>query len=141
MAAAPKEHLKALGESVVELLEAHLQLFKLELKEDARRIAVQVAAVVGLVPLILVAWWFLCAALAVMLSRLISMESALVLMALFNVAVAALGIGIAVFQLKRRRYLGQTTSEAKLSAALVTDSVKGVVAEVKHPVQQEVLHA
>lgn len=135
------EHVKELGESLQQMLDGHLRLLKLELKRDAKQAAMQVGVGVAAVPIALVGWWFLCAALAATLSRVLPPDLALGITAGLNFAIAATGAIFAVQKLRKQRYLGQTTREAQASAALVGRSVREDVDEVKalaHVVKEDV---
>lgn len=117
------EHLRAVVESFAALLEGHIRLFKLELAEDARVIGVQVAKIVAFVPLILVGYGFLCAALAVFLTRFMDPALAYLAVGLLNVVGGALGILLAAKALQRRGVLEGTRREVAATASAVTHAV------------------
>ena len=127
-----KDHVKQLGESMSEMLEGHLKLFKMELKDDAAVLAENIVAVAALLPLILVGWGFLCVALGLYLGKFMPLELAYLLMAGLNLVVAGTGIGLALARLSKRNWLSRTKREAQKSVAIVTTTVASTTPERTH---------
>lgn len=114
------ENVRTLVQSLSELLDGHLRLFKLELAEDAKVVGIEVGKVAVLAPLLLVGYGFVCVALALFLRRFIAADLAFLAVGVLNLAVAAVGIGLAVLKLKKRQWLGGTAHEVSASVALLT---------------------
>lgn len=118
--AAATEHLKELGQSIAELLENHFALFKIELREDVKSAGQQLAAIVVLLPLVLLGWSFLCIALGLALGRAMPLDLAFLLVGVFNLVIAASGVGFAIAKLVSHRWLPRTQREADASVDAVT---------------------
>src|SRR5262245_8264997 len=128
------EHLKAVVESFSALLEGHIKLFKLELAEDAKVIGVQVGKIVAFVPLILVGYGFLCAALAMWLEPRVGAAAAYLIVGLLNVVGGGLGIALAARTLSKRQVLEGTRREAAATGTALSKAVREptVTVEVTH---------
>jgi uncharacterized membrane protein YqjE len=107
------------------LLEQHLQLARLELKADAREIGTRVGVIAALMPLVLVGYGFLCAALAMVLGRSMGLEAAVALVGAVNLLGAIVGIYVAAQQLKEKQVLGASAAELEATSA----AVRGPAAE------------
>ena len=118
------QNLRAVVESLSELLEGHLRLFKVELSEDARVVGVEVGKIAALAPLLLVGYGFLCVALALVLGRVMAPDLAFLLVGALNLAIAGSGIYLAVVKLKARQWLPSTAKEVDASRATLAHSVK-----------------
>jgi uncharacterized membrane protein YqjE len=117
--AAATEHLKELGSSMTELLEKHFELFKVELRADAKSTTQEVATVLGMLPLLILGWAFLCIALGVLLGRVMPYDLAFLLVGVLNLGIAAAGGGVAISKLVSHRFLPRTTAEVEQSVETV----------------------
>jgi len=115
----PAQSLRAVVESALELFRAHLALFKAELAADAKRYGAAAGLIVGLLPLILVGWGFLCVALALFLRRWLAADLAFLLVGLFNLAIAGGGIFSAVRRLQQPPKVAEAIASIEASRALV----------------------
>jgi hypothetical protein len=113
------ENLGALISGISRLVEDHMKLARLELKSDARQIGTRLGAIAVLMPLVLVGYGFLCAALAIWLSRSMALEGAVALVGAVNLVAAVIGIYVAAQQLKGRPMLGATIAEIEATTAAV----------------------
>ena len=116
---AAMENLSALIGGVSRLIEEHLKLARLELKTDAREIGARVGVIAALMPLVLVGYGFLCAALAIALSLQMALEAAVALVGVVNLSFALVGIWVAAQQLKERKVLGASAAELEATSAAV----------------------
>lgn len=99
------------------LLEQHLQLARLELKADAREIGTRIGVIAALMPLVLVGYGFLCAALAMWLGRSMGLEAAVALVGAVNLLGALGGIYLAAQQLKEKPVMGASMAELEATTA------------------------
>jgi hypothetical protein len=113
------DNLSALIGGMSRLVEEHLKLARLELKTDAREIGTRLGAIAVLMPLLVVGYGFLCAALAIYLSRQMAIEVAVALVGVLNLAAAGVGIYVAAQQLKGRSVLGTSLAELEASSRAV----------------------
>jgi uncharacterized membrane protein YqjE len=118
---AATEHLKELGISVTELVEKHFELFKLELRDDARSAVQELATIVGMIPLLVLGWAFLCLALGVLLGRAMPYDLAFLLVGVLNLGIAAAGGGVALSKLISHRWLPRTQREVDASMHTVEE--------------------
>ncbi len=117
------DHLRTVVESFTALVEGHFRLFKLELAEDAKVVGVQVGKIVAFVPLIIVGYAFLCAALAMFLQRWLAADVSYLIVGGLNVVGGALGILLAAKTLQKRQLLEGTRREARATTAAITHAV------------------
>lgn len=102
-----------------ELTGQHLRLARVELAADARFVGVRVGLIAALAPLVLVGYGFLCAALAMLLARVMADDLALLLVGLLNLVGGIAGIAIVVRQLNAHRVMSATLTELEASTSLV----------------------
>lgn len=108
-----------IADGLSRLVSDHLALARVELREDARTFAISAARIAVFVPLILVGYGFLCAALAVAVSRWIGLGWALFAVGFLNVAVGAIGVRVALRKVQGREVLGETREEVSRSAEVL----------------------
>ncbi len=84
-------NLSELVDALSDLVASHIQLARIELKEDARFFGVRLALIAAVSPLILVGYGFLCVAAALALRRVIDADLAFLTIGLGNLAV---GLGV-----------------------------------------------
>lgn len=125
------EHLRAVIESFAALLEGHFKLFKVEVAEDAKGIAVQVGKIAAFAPLLLVGYGFMCVALALFLARFIGAELAFLAVGLANLTGAGLGIYLAVKALQNQQLLDATRAELAATTAAVGHAVRDPLVTVE----------
>jgi uncharacterized membrane protein YqjE len=116
-------HLRALAESLQELVVGHIRLFKVELAEDARVIGVQVAKIAAFAPLLFVGYAFLCLALALFLRRFMAFDAACLTVGVLNLAVGGAGIALAALKLKEKRVLDGSMQELEASRSAIVSAV------------------
>jgi hypothetical protein len=113
------DNLSALIGGVSRLIEEHVKLARLELKSDAREIGARLGAIAALMPLVLVGYGFLCAALSIWLSERMSLAAAVALVGAVNLLLAFGGIYAVAQQLKGRAVLGSSIAELQATSAAV----------------------
>jgi hypothetical protein len=106
-----------LTDGLTRLFSEHLALARAELKEDARAVGGNLARVMLFVPLVLVGYGFLCAALAMGLSAAIPLWVSLLVVGGLNLGVGGVGAMAAARRLQARpALLDESFSEAQRSA-------------------------
>lgn len=111
--------IRGLVAALSELIAEHVRLAKLELKEDARYVGVRVGLIAALAPLILVGWGFLCAALAMTLTRVMAADLALLIVGALNLAIGLGGIAIAGSQLGKLKAMAATQVEFEATREII----------------------
>ena len=107
------------------LVSDHLALARAELREDARAFGQGVVKVAVFVPLLLLGYGFLCAALAAGLASVMPMWLSLLLVGILNIAVGAIGAYTAANALKTRTpKLPDALGEAQVSARVLAQAAK-----------------
>jgi uncharacterized membrane protein YqjE len=99
------------------LVTQHLALARLELAEDARSAAVQLARLALFVPFVLTGYLLVCMALVLLLGRWRGVGGALALVGALNLGVGAVGIGRVAGRLRAHVPLSHTQQELGRSAA------------------------
>lgn len=102
-----------------ELVTQHVRLAQLELKQDARFVGLRVGVIAIFAPLILVGYCFLCIALALSLRAFIGDAPAFVVVGVFNLLAAGIGIAIAGRQLSNHKMMPATQLELESSSAIM----------------------
>src|SRR2546423_268093 len=82
------------------LMSEHLALIRVELRDDSRALAMDLARIVLFLPLVIVGYGLLCAALAVALSHAIGLAGAFAIVGGINVLFGGLGAYLAAMKLK-----------------------------------------
>lgn len=118
------DHLKEMGSSLSELVEAHLALFKAELAEDGKKALLALAAVALGLPMVMVAWALLNAAGVVLLATVVPLAAACALFALVNVVLLGGLVALTSARLKTIFWLDDSKREASASAEVVTRAVR-----------------
>lgn len=111
--------LRELFDGLSELTAQHIQLAKLELKDDARFIGIRVGVIAALAPLILVGYGFLCVAGALALARVLATDLAFLLVGAVNLVGGLAGIAIAAKQLGGRKVMDATALELETTREVV----------------------
>lgn len=111
--------LRELFDGLSELTAQHIQLAKLELKDDARFIGIRVGVIAALAPLILVGYGFLCVAGALALSRTMATDLAFLVVGAVNLVGGLAGVAIAAKQLGGKKVMGATTLELETTRSVV----------------------
>jgi uncharacterized membrane protein YqjE len=109
-------------DAVSRLMSEHLALARVELREDARALGLAVARIAVFVPLIVVGYAFLCAAVSVALAVWIGLGWALLVVGLLNVFAGALGTLVAASRLRGREVLEETRVEVSRSAEALAEA-------------------
>ncbi len=109
-----------MADGLGKLLTEHLALAKLELAEDAKVMATQVAKIAAFVPFILVGYALLCAALALWLARWLGAAGGFAVVGGVNVVAGAFGVYRASARLRSHKVLDDTLEEINRSAAVLT---------------------
>jgi hypothetical protein len=109
-------------DAVSRLMSEHLALARVELRDDARAFGLAAARIAVFVPLIVVGYAFLCAAVATALAMWIGLGWALLLVGLLNVFAGALGVFVAAVRLKGREVLEDTRVEVSRSAEALAEA-------------------
>ncbi len=118
--------LTRLTDGLSRLVADHLALARAELKADARAFGQGAVRVAVFVPLLLLGYGFLCAALAAGLANLMPLWLSLLLVGLLNIAVGALGAYLAANGLKTRTpRLPQAMAQAQVSAQVLAHAARG----------------
>jgi uncharacterized membrane protein YqjE len=115
-----------MADSFSRLVSQHITLARLELAEDAKAMARDVASIIVFVPFLLVGWVFLCAALAVALAQAIGYGWALAVVGGVHMVGGGLGIWMALSRLKNRPVMNDTGEELSRSMAVLTASPAAV---------------
>lgn len=111
--------LRELFDGLSELTAQHIQLAKLELKDDARFIGIRVGVIAALAPLILVGYGFLCVAGALALSRVMATDLAFLIVGAVNLVGGLAGVAIAAKQLGGKKVMDATTLEIETTRSVV----------------------
>ncbi|MBX7117013.1 MAG: phage holin family protein [Myxococcaceae bacterium] len=120
------QHLKAFLESSSQLLGQHIALARLELREDAKVMAGQFARIAVFALLLIVGYGFLCAAVAMYLSRFMGADVATALVGGVNILAGVAGVNAASRTLKEKAPLAESLEQAELTArVLQRDGVQG----------------
>ncbi len=112
------EHLRAIIEALSELVAQHVQLARVELKEDVKELGTQVGKIAAFVPLLIMGYALLCVALALFLRRFLPLDASFLIVAGLNLGGGALGIMLAVRRLKERKVLLSGSRDELQSTAL-----------------------
>jgi len=110
------DNLKAVVEAMSELIEQHIKLARVELKEDVKVIGTNVGMLAAFVPLVIFGYLFLCVAAGFLLARYVPIDAAFLIVAGFNLGVGAVGILLAVRKLSKRKMLAHTKDELQTTA-------------------------
>lgn len=113
------EHVTELIDAFSELIAQHIKLAKVELKEDAKAIGIQVGKIAAFVPLLVIGLILLNIAGALFLRRFMAADLAFLVVALLNFAVGGLGIFLAVKALQGRRVMDGTKAELQSTAIVL----------------------
>jgi uncharacterized membrane protein YqjE len=108
--------LKRTMEGVGHLVSEHLELAKLELKENATAFRSQIGLLMVFGAFVVVGYGFLCAALAVALSEWVSIGVALLIVGLANAFGGGIGLYVAASRIKSTRMLPESGREISESA-------------------------
>jgi hypothetical protein len=109
-----------MADSFSRLVSQHITLARLELAEDAKAMGKDVARIVAFVPFVLVGYFFLCGALAVVLSGWIGYAGGLAVVGGINVVGGGLAIWHAVSSLQGRQVMDDSSDEISRSMAVLT---------------------
>lgn len=112
------------------LVTQHLTLARVELMEDARVMGLDVALIAAFVPFVLVGYFFLCGALAVVLAPWVGWAGSLALVGAVNLVGGVLGIARVAMRLKSHRVMDGTTQELERSVAVLAQA-PAVAAQVQ----------
>lgn len=115
-----------MADSFSRLVSQHITLARLELAEDAKAMARDVASIIVFVPFLLVGWVFLCGAAAVALAQAIGYGWALAAVGGVHMLGGGLGIWSALSRLKNRPVMNDTGEELSRSMAVLTASPAAV---------------
>jgi uncharacterized membrane protein YqjE len=110
------DHLRELVDAFSDLIANHIRLARVELKEDAKAIGVEVGKVLAFLPLLLVGYIMLAVAAALFLHRFLPGDAAFLIVAVFNLAVGGIGIFLAVKKLQLKQVMDDTRAELETSA-------------------------
>ena len=117
------ENLKSVVDSISDLMVQHIKLARVELKEDARVIGIEVGKILAFVPLLMVGYLILGVAAALFLHRYMAADVAFLIVATFNLTVGGVGIFLAVKKLQARQVMNDTRAEIESTAlALRTET-------------------
>jgi hypothetical protein len=109
-------HMRHFVEAALKLLSHHLELARIELIGDAKAYGIRLGLLIGMLPLLLMGYIFLCAAGASALGRVgIPFDLALVIVGGGHIVIAAVVILVALRGLKTHKPLANTLRETKLS--------------------------
>lgn len=104
------------------LVTQHLTLARLELMEDARVMGSDVALIAVFVPFVLVGYFFLCGALAVVLAGWLGWAGSLAVVGGFNLVGGGLGIARAARRLQAHAVMDDTAEELNRSVAVLAQA-------------------
>lgn len=110
------DHFRELVDAFSDLIAKHLKLARVELKEDAKAISVEVGKILAFVPLLMVGYILLAIAAGLFLNRYMAPDVAFLIVAAFNLAVGGLGIFLAVKKLQARQLMNDTRAEIETTA-------------------------
>jgi uncharacterized membrane protein YqjE len=116
-----------MADSFSRLVSQHITLARLELAEDAKAMARDVASIIVFVPFLLVGWVFLCGAIAVALAQAIGYGWALAVVGGAHMLGGGLGIWTALSRLKNRQVMNDTGEELSRSMAVLTSASPAAV--------------
>lgn len=114
------DHLKGTVDALSDLVARHIELARVELKEDAQVLGTQVAKIAAFMPLLVVGYGLFCLAAALFLRRYLPIDAAFFVVAATNFAVGGIGILLALRKLKQRRVLMTTLEELRTTAVVLT---------------------
>lgn len=112
-----------MADSFSRLVTQHLQLARMELAEDTRAMGVDAARIAVFVPFVLVGYFFVCGALAVVLAAWVGWAGALALVGGLNLVGGGGGIFYSVQRLRTRSVMNDTSQELNRSMAALTTTV------------------
>jgi uncharacterized membrane protein YqjE len=119
-------HVTRVAEGLAKLLTEHLALARLELGEDAKRLARNAGFVAAFLPFVLLGYALVCVAVALWLTTWLVPAAAFGLVGGVNVAVGGTGVALALRKMRQRPMFDDSVSELKASATLLQkDSAPG----------------
>jgi uncharacterized membrane protein YqjE len=116
------DHFRELVDAFSDLIAKHIKLARVELKDDAKAIGLEVGRILAFVPILLVGYIILAVAAGLFLNRYMAADIAFLIVAVFNLTVGGLGIFFAIKKLQARQVMNDTRAEIESTAlALRTD--------------------
>ena len=110
------DHFRELVDAFSELIAKHIKLARVELKEDAKAIGLEVGKIVAFVPLLAVGYLLLAVALALFLNRYMAADLAFLAVGALNLALGGVGIFLATRKLQARQVMNDTVAEIESTA-------------------------
>lgn len=111
------DHFRDLVDAFSELISRHILLARVELKEDAKAIGVEVGRIVAFFPLLLVGYVLVAVAASLFLTRYFAPDVAFLAVGLFHLAVGAAGVSLALRKLQTRELMNDTAAELDTTVA------------------------
>lgn len=102
-----------IADGLSRLISEHLALARVELRHDARALAMDLVRIGMFLPLVIVGYGLLCTALALALGTLIGLAGAFAVVGGANVILGGLGVFFAAMKLKERPVLERTRVEVE----------------------------
>jgi len=110
------DQFRELVDSFSDLIGKHLKLARVELKEDATAVGMDLGKILAFVPLLLVGYLLLMVAAGLFLHRFLAADVAFPLIGAVNVVGGGLGIFLAVRKLQKRTLLNDTKEALETTA-------------------------
>ena len=111
------DHFRELVDAFSDLIVKHVKLVRVELREDARLIGIEVGKILAFVPLLMVGYLILSVAVALFLHRYMAADVAFLIVATFNLIVGGVGIFLAIKKLQARQLMNDTRAEIESTAS------------------------
>ncbi len=110
------DHFRELVDAFSDLIAKHIKLARVELREDAKAIGLEVGRILAFLPLLLVGYILFSVAAALFLHRYLAADLAFLLVAVFNLGVGGIGIFLAVKKLQARPVMDDTKAAFETTA-------------------------
>jgi uncharacterized membrane protein YqjE len=118
------DHFRELVDSFSDLVTKHIKLARVELREDARAIGVDVGRLFAFVPLLVAGYIMLMVAAALFLTRHVAADVAFLLVAAVNLVPGGIGTAVVVRKLQARQVMNDTEAEIKTTAIVLMNEQK-----------------
>ena len=112
-------HFREAFDALADLLGRHVELARIELKEDTRKVAVEVGEVATFTPLLLVGYTLLSVAAALFLRRFLAIDMAFLIVAVANLSVGAVGVTFAIKRLRAKHLMDDSRAEVDVTVAAI----------------------
>lgn len=131
---------KRMMDGLEHLVSAHLELVRLELKQDAKKLLLQVAKVAAFFPLFLAGLVVLVGGAGVLVGTQIGLWQGLMLVGGGVLVLSGLGLWLVIRSLRAPKLLDDTRAEVSQTAAQLKEDAKQLASSQDHPEGPHVGH-